>query len=149
MESQTGEDAASLRAEIARLRAELAGKDGELARVREVFDGAVEGVIRADAEGRITYANPRMEALAGVGPGELVGRTGVELIMPSDVAAIAQGFARVAAGERTLFDARIRRPDGRELWLLSSVSPLLESGHLVGTLTVCLDVTERRKIESA
>ena len=48
--------------------------------------------------------------------------------------AIARSFARVAAGERTLFDARIRRPDGRELWLLSSVTPLMDDGKLAGTV---------------
>ena len=147
MDSGSSDDAAALRGEIARLRTELAERDRELARVREAFDGAVEGVLRAGPDGCIFYANRRMEELAGVGPGELVGRAGTDLMMPGDVGAIARSFARVAAGERTLFDARIRRPDGRELWLLSSVTPLMDDGKLAGTLTVCLDVTERRRIE--
>jgi PAS domain S-box-containing protein len=147
MASQADADVASLRAEIDALRREVAEKDRELARVREAFDGAVEGVIRADHDGLVTYANRRMEELAGVGPGELVGRPGTELVMPTDADAVARGLARIAAGERTLFDTRIRRADEREVWLLSSVTPIMEGGALAGTLTVCLDVTERRRIE--
>lgn len=147
MDPRSGEEADALRADIERLRTELATKDRELEQARRVIDGALEGVLVVDATGTITSASRRMEELAGVGPGALVGRSGIDLVMPSDLVEVAQSHARLARGEEALFDLRIRRPDALEVWLRSSVTPILQEGQFAGSVTVCLDVTERRRTE--
>lgn len=147
MDPRSGEEADALRAELGRLRAELAAKDRELEQARRVLDGALEGVLVVDATGTITSASRRMEELAGVGPGALVGRPGIDLVMPADLVEVGQSYARLARGEQTLFDLRIRRPDDLEVWLRSSVTPILHDGQFAGSVTVSLDVTERRRTE--
>jgi diguanylate cyclase (GGDEF)-like protein/PAS domain S-box-containing protein len=61
-----------------RLRAQVLEAE---ARFRALAEAAVEGILMADAQGRITYCNPAVERLFGYARHELVGRP-VSLLLP-------------------------------------------------------------------
>ncbi len=62
-----------------------------------IIESSPDGMLVVDSEGRITLANPQVEALFGYSDGELIGQS-VEVLVPLSVrhghAALRSGFAR-------------------------------------------------------
>ena len=78
------------------------------------FDLSDELLAATDEEGYFVAVTPVWERMLGRGADELVGRPLVEFVHPDDFAQTRAELERVARskGERTRFEARIRRGDG-------------------------------------
>lgn len=114
----------------------------------------VDGVIVADAEGRITFINEAARRLHGIAA------LGVPIDRYSDVYRLLTidgspfppdelPLARAVRGE-TVRDAewRIRRPDGSEIIAQGSATPVYaENGSTLGAVLTLRDVTEQRLLE--
>src|SRR6185312_10960859 len=110
----------------------------QLAAERQAMLGQIsEGILIADAEGRLTYSNAAARRLLG-----LVERAGAGnedaadevLTAPGDPAPVEQ-LARAIRGNETIRDLRrrIRRPDGTEVVTDGSAAPFFgSSGELLG-----------------
>jgi PAS domain S-box-containing protein len=112
---------------------------------RNLFDDAVVGLYRADADGRVNLANRRLLDVLGCD---------AEPGVPHDVD-LREHFrdearwrellsALEAQGEVRDFEAEMRRPDGRRLEVILSARRDAASGHIEGSLQ---DVTDRRVLE--
>jgi PAS domain S-box-containing protein len=87
------------------------------------------------------YGLPREEALRGTGL-----TTWMELILPEDRDRAAAGIARVAAGERSVLEYRIRRPDGQVRWIRNTDFPLRDdSGRVRRIGGIGHDVTQEKR----
>ncbi|MBI1851877.1 MAG: HAMP domain-containing protein [Planctomycetes bacterium] len=137
--AQTFNDMAS---ELARSNARL--EQSEAAH-RNLFDNAVIGLYRADADGRVRLANRRFLDILGcdVSPG-----------VPHDVE-LSEHFLEEARwrelsaaletqGEVRDFETEMRRPDGRRLDVVLSARRDSSTGTIEGSLQ---DVTDRRLLE--
>jgi PAS domain S-box-containing protein len=62
-----------------------------------IIDMAPIGIYAKDVDGRYVVANEKAEELAGVAPGELVGRTDEDLLPREELWAAAESFRRVLA----------------------------------------------------
>ncbi len=118
-------------------------------RYRRIVETTDEGVLVADAGGRVTFANSRLSEMLGRSVDDLQGRRVADLVPPEDRDTVAeQLLAADRHGNREQYELRLRRADGRDLWVRVSASPLPDdSGAVVGRLAMLADVTEQRSLE--
>jgi diguanylate cyclase (GGDEF)-like protein/PAS domain S-box-containing protein len=106
-------------------------------------------IARHGPDGRILYAAGGAEALLGFAAEHLVGFWAVDVCHPDDAPAIQEAHELARQGRRTAVSYRITNVrDGREMWLESTVSPILdEQGAFVEAVTTTRDITSRKADE--
>jgi PAS domain S-box-containing protein len=125
--------------------------DKELKRLKELNERIVqkmnEGIVILDGEGAIIFANPKAEELLGYSKGELPGTLWAELVSPGDEKKVLEGIGGGMTGKEGKFECALVTKDGRELPVITSVSPLSEGGKNAGVLCSFLDISERKQAE--
>ncbi len=133
----------------ARRQAERALRDSE-ARYRTIVDTANDAIVALDEQGRITYVNQRAPDILGGEADDLLGRPFTAILHEADRLDWERRLARLKRGARMLYDVRLQRVDGQELWALNSCSPQFdERGQFAGAIAMLKDVTERKQAEEA
>ncbi len=152
IEAAVAERTADLEREVAeRERTEHALRDSER-RLRNIFDQAPLGIVYADLDGRIREANPRLREMAGLSAERLARRRIPELLQPEDRDSAAAQLGRLLQGGPPGLwpPARLRRPDGQEMWVQVQCSVLLDAvGRPERLVAVIEDITERRRRQVA
>src|SRR5438270_3789758 len=129
----------------ARRQAERSLADSE-ARYRTIVDTANDAIVAMDAEGRITYVNERAPEILGAAVRELLGQPFTSILHEVDRPDWDRRLGLLKGGTRMLYDVRLLRFDGQELWALNSCSPQLdERGEFAGAIAMLKDVTERKQ----
>jgi diguanylate cyclase (GGDEF)-like protein/PAS domain S-box-containing protein len=117
-------------------------------RYRDLVDAAREGVWMVDARNRTTFANPAMAHMLGCEPDQLLGREVFEFMEPAEAAIGRRVFAARPEGAGEQLELRLRGRDGREVWTLLSVTPVLRrDGAYGGSLALVSDISERKQME--
>ncbi len=131
----------------ARLWDRLRQRASELQRLKDfnesIVQGVQEGIVVADREGRITFANRRFEAMLGYEPGELRGRVWWSLLP-------VQWQRRVRRGESSSplrFESRLMGSDGREIAVQVTSDTCSTDAQGRAQLLVFTDITERVRAE--
>ncbi|HSD76794.1 MAG TPA: PAS domain S-box protein, partial [Solirubrobacteraceae bacterium] len=97
-------------------------------------------------DGVVRQVNPAAARIAGRTPAELVGRSLVELVHPSDVEPFRRRLASLAAGGGSdRFRFRVVRPDGSERWLETRAAVDADEGVV---LAVGRDITELQETDA-
>ncbi|HXE57109.1 MAG TPA: GAF domain-containing protein [Gemmatimonadales bacterium] len=116
----------------------------EIARLEERFfrvvQTAYDAIVIADADGRITFANPAAAELFARETSALVGRPMAELL---------PGGPPGTPTEPGRFEATIRRPDGGERLVAVSSAPLAAGEARPASVAVLRDVTQERASQEA
>jgi PAS domain S-box-containing protein len=118
---------------------------------RELLDAAPDAILTVNPDGRIVFANARVEVLFGYSRDELIGHP-VELLLPERLREkhvghradyLTQPRARpMGAG----LDLIARRKDGSEFPVEISLSPL-PTGDGILVTSIIRDMTERKRME--
>jgi PAS domain S-box-containing protein len=117
------------------------------------FTAAVPGVVYAkDLEGRILVANHGTTELIGKPPEFYLGKTDLEFLEDKaqalQVMETDQRIMRSGVAEQ--IEERVDMPDGSATTWLSAKAPLLdESGEVIGLIGSSIDVTARKRAETA
>lgn len=131
---------------------ELALLNQELARLiafnERIVQTLEEGVVITDTQGRLTFVNPRLEAMLGYAPGELIGRHRNEIVAERARPIVDAEVAKRPQGVSSRYEALLRTKDGRELPVLVSAAPLFEEGRYVGALAALTDISARVRLEA-
>jgi PAS domain S-box-containing protein len=118
---------------------------------RMVVESAPNGILMADAEGRIMLVNSQLEKYFGYARAELIGKT-VELLIPERLRAghdthrkrfLDEHRARAMGLGRSLFGLR---KDGSEFPIEIGLSPV-ETDHQTHILASVVDVSERVRFD--
>ncbi|MFL9922537.1 diguanylate cyclase [Paraburkholderia fungorum] len=128
---------------IARLR------DGER-RYQVLAENATDIVMSMRLEGRLTYVSPRVTAVLGYTPGDLLGMYYPELVLLDDRAALATAIESLTrGGTEASQDSRFRRPDGQVLWMKTSLRLVIDpfSGKPEALMATVRDITESKVVE--
>jgi diguanylate cyclase (GGDEF)-like protein/PAS domain S-box-containing protein len=106
-------------------------------------------IARHAPDGRILHAAGGAKALMGFEAEHLVGFWAGDVCHPDDADALRRAHDRAGEGERSVVQYRITNVrDGREMWLESSVSPIVdEHGAFVEAVTTTRDITSRKEDE--
>jgi PAS domain S-box-containing protein len=139
-----------LRQEVAeRRRAEEALRKSE-EKYRRIVETAQEGILVADPEGAVAYANERIARILGYSVNELVGKPGLELAADRDAATAREKIRQRQEKIQGQYEIWLRRKDGGEVCLLASGTPILDAdGRHAGNLAMYVDITQRKRDEAA
>lgn len=119
-------------------------------RFETIFRGSPEAMSIAEVESeRILEVNAAFCEVFGRAREEVVGRTSLELGLWEDPRVRRDVFARVRAAERVIgFEGAVRRRSGERLDVLVSADRI-EFGDAQCILATFIDVTERKRVETA
>jgi PAS domain S-box-containing protein len=118
---------------------------------RSLVEGAGDLILRIDAEGRITYANPATGELLHTDAASLVGRPFLELVR-ADYREQARAFyqdQRLQGIPMSYCEFPLAAPDGADLWLGQRAQLVSEDGRYAGLQAVARNVTERTLLQQA
>ena len=109
------------------------------------FEEAVVGVVQTDADGRMTYANPRWCAMLGYAREELLAKTVFDITHPACLASTRDVVERLRGGApATTLQKRYVRKDGSVLHARSSVSAHRDARQaFVGVTAIVVDETDQ------
>jgi len=120
----------------------------EEALFRRIVEQAREGVWLGDGRLRTRYVNPRLAAMLGREPSELLGRPMEEFLFAEDRADHRRRIRARRKGVGEVYERRFRRADGTTLWTIVSASALEdEAGGFGGAFALVTDITERKRTE--
>jgi diguanylate cyclase (GGDEF)-like protein/PAS domain S-box-containing protein len=136
------------------IEAQVAERTATLKASEEKFRALVEmtsdWIWEVDVSGIYTYTSPRVEALLGFKPEEVLGKTPFDFMLPEEAGRIKAEFANIAAERRPfhILQNRNLHKDGHIVMLETSGVPILaHDGKLLGYRGVDRDVTERKQLE--
>lgn len=133
-----------------RLQAEEALRESE-ARFRAIISQATAGIVRKDAEGRLTFVNEAFCNMLGYPESELLGRTFWEFTYDEDIEENRRLYQRLMMeGIPFKLEKRLLRADGALIWVDLSVSPVMDGdGKPQSAVAIEVDITGRKKAEEA
>ncbi len=148
-----------LEAANAMLRAEIeerARTEEQLRRSDDKFRGLVEAstdiIWEMDGSGRYTYVSPKVREILGYEPGEVLGKSPWEFMLPEEAERVREEFAAILEARRpfSLMEKIKIRKDGAAVVLETSGVPVLGgNGAFLGYRGIARDVTRRRLAEDA
>ncbi len=124
--------------------------DGELERVRRVFDAADVPVATLDGEGHLCSVNPAFARLCGRAPGELAGLHLLALCPGREQADVLSTLVRLVGGVTDIEQGEVRvvGADGRVRVLAVTLGSLRDDdGRVDRVLAVAHDLTQDRRAE--
>jgi PAS domain S-box-containing protein len=139
----------------------------DITRLKEVNDKLVESekryrlistnskdlitIYTAEADPKRVFVSPSVKEILGYEPEELIGKSPFELILPEDAEKMKNNtHAITLSGKSATGEYRIKRKDGRIIWLQSNSNPFSdENGKMIGFQTSARDITEQKIAELA
>lgn len=117
-------------------------------RFRRLVEIANEGIWTINAEGKTNFVNRAGAELLGFTIPELLGRQPGDVIVTDDMPAGVRRLDLQGKCAAEVLEARMRRKDGRELWMHCSISPITGGqGEYLGALLIFSDITARKRNE--
>ncbi len=117
-------------------------------RYRTLIENVGEGIGFVNPDEVFILANPAADAIFGVEPGKLLGRSLLEFTTPDGYAEIRDQTRQRYLGERSGYEVEIHRPDGEKRALLVTAVPQFdEQGIFTGTFGVFRDITNRKQAD--
>lgn len=146
---QTREQLASESLESrAQLRAEKVRSD-------VIVQHIAEGIVTADAEGNITFANPAAYKMLGWQAHELIGRNFIEAIPMLDEngqeisSKYRPMYHSLSEGKSMTMNTAYRRKDGSSIPVSITGTPLIVNGKITGAIGTFRDITEEQDVMHA
>jgi PAS domain S-box-containing protein len=123
----------------------------ELDRTQQYLDTAEVILLALDMEGRITFLNRHAYAVLGWTGDELLGRDWIDTCLPARIRdAGRKRFQDLLAGDLTVIENPVLQKSGEERpfeWHNTLLRD--EAGHIIGTLSSGVDITERNRAAQA
>jgi len=148
-------DPPALRAEIRRLRREIAQLRAAEASYRTIVDRTNSIVLRWDPEGRVLFLNDFGLRLFGYTLDEVVGHSVLGLIVPDtetsgrDLVAMIQDLLSHPERYDSNENENMRR-DGRRVWITWRNTPITDAdGRLIEIVSTGIDTTDRKEADDA
>lgn len=114
--------------------------------IRAAIDGAPVPIYVKDLDRRYLLANRLSHEIAGVEPGEMIGRTDSDVVSPETEQLIREGDMRVLRDREPCEREATMNLGGRERTFLSVRFPYLDAeGNLAGITGLGVDITEQRQ----
>ncbi len=119
-------------------------------RFRALVETSSDWIWETDAEGVYTYCSPRILALLGYEPAEVVGRRPSDFAAPQDAVALREAHADFVRERRPIsgLEKVVRHRDGRLVTVETSAVPIVDTqGAFRGYRGIDRDITGRKQAE--
>ncbi|WP_024333649.1 PAS domain S-box protein [Desulfotignum balticum] len=115
----------------------------------EIMTYMTEGLVLTDMQGTVTFINQRLLEMLGYLPGQIIGKSWLEMVPPGQLAIARAAEARRAQGHTDRYEIVLRRKNGHEFPVMIGAGPRFDkhSGEFIGTMGVVTDISERRQAE--
>ncbi len=132
--------------EEVRPRTNLVDTDDRFMRVVEALG---EGILITDTSDKILYANMQMAEFTGHEVGKLLGQVSYKLFLPEEAWPLyMHQKEKWLLGNREEYEISLPRTNGEQLCMHVNVSPYRNNeGHIIGTLSAFIDITNRKRAE--
>ncbi|HWW53620.1 MAG TPA: PAS domain S-box protein [Acidimicrobiales bacterium] len=118
----------------------------EKSALRLIAENASDFISINSVDRRYLFVSAGSERVLGYRPGELLGRRGLRLVHPDDLASAKQARKRIDAGEEVSpLILRMRHKDGHWVWVELTARPSATASGAV--VVVARDVSERKSVE--
>jgi two-component system cell cycle sensor histidine kinase/response regulator CckA len=115
---------------------------------RLIVETTSQGIWALDRQGRTSFINEAMAGILGYSVEEIDGRLLWEFIPDAEQALAVSNFEDVVGGLRGQLELRVPRKDGSKVWILVSVSPIVDdNGKTAGALGMVTDIDDRKRAE--
>jgi PAS domain S-box-containing protein len=117
--------------------------------LRQIMDQLPDGLVTMDKQGRITYFNTAAERITGIPKDDAAGMHCRDLFQSTTCETERIPVKGDQAG-KNLYDRefRVTRLDGKQIFIISSISPLKDRhGNVIGGMEVFKDISERKALE--
>jgi PAS domain S-box-containing protein len=114
------------------------------ARYRNLFETATDAIYALDAVGAFTSVNEATCLMSGRSRDELLGRTALALVPPSETAMVKEHFKSALAGSARRYVCNFVRSDGTRRLASVTNTPIRHGSRVIGILGVARDVTDER-----
>ena len=96
-----------------------------------------------------TFVNRRMVEMIGYDESEMIGRPVHWFMFEEDLADLREKMRDRRTGISDCYERRYRHKDGRTVWVILSVTPLVDDkdGSFKGSFAMVTDITERKQME--
>ena len=123
-------------------------RDSE-AKYRRIVETASVGIWSLDENFETTFVNTRMVEMLGYDESEMIGRPIHWFMFEENLANLQEKMRDRRAGISDCYERRYRHKDGRTVWVMLSVTPLVddEDGSFKGSFSMVTDITERKLME--
>ena len=119
-------------------------------RLQALIDSSPLAIVEFGLDTRVRLWNPAAERIFGWSGEEMIGRGGLPMAPPAQLAESEELFARVLSGESLNDYETVRqRKDGTLVAVSIAAAPVRNrSGHVVGNMVAYTDITERKAQEA-
>jgi PAS domain S-box-containing protein len=115
---------------------------------RRIVETTAEGICVVDQDRTITYVNKRCSEMLGYNLDEMKGASLLSFMFQEDLPDALLKRDRRGPGVSDQFERRFRRKDGSTLWVLASVTSVMDDeGRLLGSFAMYTDITSRKQAE--
>lgn len=142
------QDLKQLADHLTRQRAELKARESEASKLALVVSRTENGVVLADAQGRIEWVNKAFERISGWSLGEIVGRTPGSFLQGrgTDASTVSHMRKQLQAGRGFITEVLNYHRSGRPYWVSLEVQPVTApDGSVTGFMAIETDITDRRR----
>ena len=123
-------------------------------RQREKYQRIIEnmnlGLIEVDLDDRIVYTNHSFCDMSGYEPDELIGQIATDILLKGqNIQLMKEKSDSRLAGVMDAYEVAVKNKRGDAMWWLVSGAPLYaETGEVIGSTGIHLDVTKQKQLES-
>lgn len=116
---------------------------------RTLVENLSMGLMEVDTNGIITKVYGSFCELTGYTEEELVGTMAINLLVdPADLERVKVEAEKRWGGESSIYELRVRKKDGEEMWVIISGTPLFDmNNRVVGSIGLHWDITSRKQKE--
>ncbi len=134
--------------DITRMRLEQEKRIRSERRFRTILETMHEAVLFLDADWRVKYGNPRLFEMLGYSPDELLGKSLLEIVDPSELGQVKTLMAEPPSeGTEVTLEIMFRTADGRRVH--SAMMPRVitdQEEEFVGVIAVVMDISDLKRI---
>ncbi|RYC69002.1 PAS domain S-box protein [Spirosoma sordidisoli] len=128
--------------------------DDAALRQKEKYQRIIEninlGLIEVDLDDRIVYTNQSFCAMSGYRADELIGEIATDVLLRGqNVSFMKEKSESRLSGKMDAYEVAVTSKGGEAMWWLISGAPLYsETGQVIGSTGIHLDITKQKQLES-
>lgn len=135
-------------AESALTQAQLSLQKSEI-KYRSIIQNMELGLLEVDTNGNILRVYDRFNKMLGYEGDELVGKNANStLLVEGYEKVLKQEDSKRLKGETGVYEVKLLKKDGKEIWVLISGAPFYSvKGDVIGSIGVHYDITDRKELQ--
>ena len=115
----------------------------------DIMNTIGQGLLVTGEGWRFEFVNPAFARMVGQPIEDLIGKSMDEFIIPEDLPMLLKHRSERLAGKTTTYEFRLRRHDGKIVWVHTTGVPRLIEDRIVGSISVVDDLTDQKEIDAA